>query len=71
VTLAGVVFGGFLAFCIYKWFTDDVYGVNHSSSLRYMLILYGVAIGIYIASRVVRRREGIDLARINSEIPVE
>ena len=71
MTLAGVVFGGFLAFCIYKWFTDDVYGVNHSSSLRYMLILYVVAIGIYIASRVVRRREGIDLARINAEIPVE
>ena len=41
VTLAGVVFGGFLAFCIYKWFTDDVYGVNHSSSLRYMLAFEG------------------------------
>jgi hypothetical protein len=36
-----------------------------------MLILYGIAIGIYVLSRVMRRREGIDLARINSEIPVE
>ena len=43
VTLAGVIFGGFLAFCIYKWFTDDAYGVNHSPSLRYMLVLYAIA----------------------------
>ena len=71
VTLSGVVFGLFLAFCIYKWFTDDAYGVNHSPSLRYMLVLYAIAIGIYVLSRVLRRREGIDLARINAEIPVE
>jgi amino acid transporter len=71
VTLAGVIFGGFLAFCIYKWFTDDAYGVNHSPSLRYMLVLYAIAIGIYVFSRVMRRREGIDLTRINAEIPVE
>ena len=36
-----------------------------------MLVLYAIAIGIYVLSRVLRRREGIDLARINAEIPVE
>ena len=71
VTVSGVVFGGFLAFCLYKWFFDGAYFVNNFDSKLYMLALYVVALVIYIASRVVRRREGIDLAMINSEIPVE
>ena len=36
-----------------------------------MLGLYVLAIVVYVVSRVVRRREGIDLDRINAEIPVE
>jgi hypothetical protein len=36
-----------------------------------MVALYVVALVIYLISRVVRRREGIDLGMINSEIPVE
>ena len=36
-----------------------------------MLALYVLALVVYVISRVMRRREGIDLARINSEIPVE
>ena len=49
----------------------DAYGINHRNSLIYMLVLYAVALAIYVASRIVRRREGIDLGMINSEIPVE
>ena len=71
VTLAGLVFGGFLAFCIFKWFFDDAYFVNNYDSKLYMLALYVLALVVYAASRIMRRREGIDLARINSEIPVE
>ena len=32
---------------------------------------YLVAIAIYVVARVVRKRQGIDLARIHQEIPVE
>jgi len=71
VTLAGLVFGGFLLFCLYKWFFDDAYFVNNFDSKIYMLALYVLALVVYVASRLMRRREGIDLARINSEIPVE
>ena len=71
VTLSGVVFGAFLLFCGYKWFFDSAYGVNHRASLYYMAVLYVIAIAIYVISRVARAREGIDLAKINSEIPVE
>ncbi len=71
ITLSGVIFMGFLLFCIYKWLFDNAYFVNDSTSLRYMLALYVVAIAIYVGSRIVRRREGIDLDKINSQIPVE
>jgi len=71
VTLSGVVFGGFLVFCLYKWFFDDAYFVNNFNSKIYMLALYVLALVIYVASRMMRRREGIDLTRINAEIPVE
>jgi amino acid transporter len=71
VSISGVVFGGFLAYCGYKWFFTDAYGVNHTSSLRYMALLYVIAIVIYVVSRIVRRREGIDLGMVNSQIPVE
>ncbi len=71
ITIAGLVFGGFLGFLLYEWFTNSLYAVNNRSSLAYMGILYVTAIAIYIAARIVRRREGIDLAAINEEIPVE
>jgi amino acid transporter len=71
VTISGVIFGGFLVFCLYEWLKSDIYGVNNHSSLYYMGVLYVVAIVIYVISRIVRRNEGIDLAKINSEIPVQ
>ena len=71
VTVVGVIFGGFLAYCGYKWFFTSAYGVNHTNSLYYMGVLYLIAIAIYVISRVVRRSEGIDLAKINAQIPVE
>jgi hypothetical protein len=33
--------------------------------------LYGVAIAIYVASRIVRKRQGMDLKMVYNEIPVE
>jgi basic amino acid/polyamine antiporter, APA family len=71
VTLSGVVFLGFLVFCLYKWLFDDIYFVNNSTSLKYMAGLYVLAIVIYVGSRIMRQREGIDLDKINAEIPVE
>ncbi|MDX6533941.1 MAG: hypothetical protein QOF68_1685 [Gaiellales bacterium] len=71
ITLSGVVFLGFLLFCLYKWLFDDIYFVNNSTSLKYMAGLYVLAAVIYVGSRIMRKREGIDLDRINAEIPVE
>lgn len=71
VTVAAVGFLLLLGFCLYKWITDDVYGLNDSSSMIYMGILYLVAFAIYAGSRLVRKRQGIDMAMVHKEIPVE
>ena len=61
----------FLVFCLYKWLTDDPYGVNNGQSLIYMLILYVVALVLYVGFRLLRRAQGMDLAMVYDEIPEE
>ncbi|MDP8946673.1 MAG: hypothetical protein M3N09_01045 [Actinomycetota bacterium] len=71
VTVAAVAFAVFLVFCLIKWMTDATYGVNNGQSLIYMLILYGVALGLYVGFRRYRRAQGMDLNMVYSEIPEE
>jgi amino acid transporter len=71
ITAAAVLFLAYLGFCIYKWLSDGVYGSNNHGSLIYMGCLYGVALAIYIISRIVRRRQGMNLGMVYKEIPVE
>jgi APA family basic amino acid/polyamine antiporter len=71
ITFAALLFAVILVFALVKWFSDSAYGVNHGSSLIYMACLYAVAIAIYAISRVVRRRQGMDLSMVYGEIPVE
>ena len=71
ITLAASLFLAFLGFCIYKWLQDGVYGSNNHDSLIYMGCLYGVALAIYVGSRIVRRRQGMDLSMVYEEIPAE
>jgi APA family basic amino acid/polyamine antiporter len=71
VPLAGWVTIGLLGFNLYEWLTNASYGVNNRDSLYYMGAMYVLAIVLYIAARIIRRRQGIDLGLINKEIPVE
>src|ERR671918_741268 len=71
ITVTAVGFLVILVFCLVKWVTDDVYGLNDSGSLIYMGCLYVVAFGIYLASRLLRKRQGIDMAMVHKEIPAE
>jgi basic amino acid/polyamine antiporter, APA family len=71
VPVAGVVTIGLLGFNLYEWLTNDNYFVNGHASLIYMGAMYVLAIVIYLVSRLVRRRQGVDLGLINKEIPVE
>ena len=71
ITFAAILFAALLIFALVKWFSDAAYGVNHTSSLIYMAGLYVLAIVIYFASKLVRRRQGMDLGLVYGEIPVE
>jgi len=65
------LFIAFLVFCLVKWLQDSRYGVNNNSSLIYMGAMYVLGIAIYVGSKIVRRRQGMDLGMVYGEIPVE
>jgi amino acid transporter len=71
ISICGFITAVFLGFNLWKWFQDDLYAVNNRDSLVFMGIMYGLAIVIYVAARIYRRRQGIDLRAVHEEIPVE
>ena len=71
ITVTGVVTASFLGFNLWKWFKDDLYAVNNKDSLVFMGIMYALAFVMYVAARVYRKSQGIDLKAIYEEIPVE
>ena len=71
VPVAGVVTIALLVFNLYEWLSNDLYFVNKPASLVYMGSMYVLAIVIFVAARIIRNRQGIDLSLINKEIPVE
>jgi amino acid transporter len=71
ITFAAIIFAVILGYALVKWFSDSRYLVNKGSSLIYMGCLYLVAIAIYAISRIVRKRQGMDLGMVYGEIPAE
>jgi APA family basic amino acid/polyamine antiporter len=71
VPAAGVITIGLLGYDLYEWLSKSGYGVNNHKSLYYMGGMYVLALVLYVLARVIRKRQGIDLALINKEIPVE
>ena len=69
ITVAASAFGLFLAFCLYQWVTNDVYGINDPQSFIYLGAMYALALLIYVVSRIVRRAQGMDLKMVYDEIP--
>ena len=75
ITAAGLIFGGFLVFLLYQWIFDPnaLYGIGikNTSSIIYMLSMYVLAEIIYFGFKAYRKRGGIDLDKVQAEIPVE
>ncbi|HXF86699.1 MAG TPA: APC family permease [Anaerolineales bacterium] len=75
ITVAGVIFGGFLLFLLYEWLIDPngLYGIGYknTSSVIYMLVNYLLAAVIYYGFKSYRKSKGIDLDKVQAEIPVE
>ena len=81
ITVAGVIFGLFLTFLLVEWLFDPwlngfepgYYGISllNRNSVFFMLANYALAAAIYFGFKSARRREGIDLDKVQAEIPVE
>lgn len=75
ISVAGVIFGGFLVYLLYAWLIDPnrLYniGLMNTSSVIFITVLYLVAAGIYMGFKLYRKRIGIDIDKVHQEIPVE
>ncbi len=75
ISVAGVIFGGFLVYLLYQWIIDPngLYGIGikNTSSVYYMLGNYVLAAIIYFGFKSYRKSKGIDLNKVQAEIPVE
>jgi basic amino acid/polyamine antiporter, APA family len=73
VSGAGLITSIILAWTIYLWFSDPLYGigVGNADSIKFLAALYGIGAIVYVVARVYRRSQGVDLDAIHSEIPAE
>jgi hypothetical protein len=79
ITVAGVIFGGFLTFLLVEWLFDPwlngtpLYGISLQNipSVIYMVVMYGLAAGIYYGFKAYRKKTGIDIEKVHQEIPSE
>jgi len=83
ITIAGVIFGGFLLFLLVEWFFDPwlnpafapagLYGISlaNTNSIIFLLACYATAAALYYGFKARRKTEGIDLDKVTAEIPVE
>jgi APA family basic amino acid/polyamine antiporter len=84
VTMAGLIFLGFLDWLLIKWFWDPnvlpealpavgtyAIGWSNVNSMIFMLFNYVLAAAIYFGFSAYRRRQGIQIEKVYKEIPVE
>jgi hypothetical protein len=84
VTLAGLIFLGFLDWLLVVWFWDPnvlpealpaigtyAIGWSNVSSMIFMFINYLLAAAIYFGFSYYRRKQGIQIEKVYKEIPVE
>lgn len=73
ITIASLIISVILAYTIYLWLTDALYGigVGNTNSIIFLGVLYGLAAIVYVAARLYRRSQGVDLDAIHAEIPAE
>jgi amino acid transporter len=73
ISLAGAITTIFLAWVMFQWLTNALYGigVGNAQSIIFLGILYGAAALVYVVARFYRRSQGVDLDAIHAEIPAE
>jgi APA family basic amino acid/polyamine antiporter len=83
ITVAGVIFAGFLGFLLVEWMFDPwlnsggegagLYGISfkNTNSIVFLGACYISAAAIYYGFKARRKSEGIDLDKVQAEIPAE
>ena len=73
ISISGAITTVFLGWITYQWLSNALYGigVGNATSVKFLAVVYGLAAVVYIAARLVRRAQGIDLDAIHAEIPAE
>jgi amino acid transporter len=83
ISVAGVIFGGFLAFLLVEWMFDPwlntggegagLYGISfkNTNSIIFLVVTYGLSAIIYYGFKSYRKKSGIDMDKVQTEIPVE
>ena len=73
ISVCSLIISLILAYVIYLWLSDPLYGigVGNANSIIFLGVLYGLAAVLYVAARLYRRSQGVDLDAIHAEIPAE
>jgi len=71
ITVCGLVFDVYAGYSLYAVLAKSEFGANGWKGLVVVGAIWALGIGIYVAARLVRRREGIDLSMSYKELPVE
>ena len=76
LSIAGIIGSGYLAYLAYEAATNPLFGFMTTSgvnliTLVFVIAAYVFAIGVFTASWLVRKNEGIDLTLVFKEIPPE
>ncbi|MBI5945611.1 MAG: APC family permease [Chloroflexi bacterium] len=83
ITVAGAIFAAFLGFLLVEWMFDPwlntggegagLYGISfkNTNSIIFLLVCYGLSAAIYYGFKSYRKKGGIDLDKVQAEIPVE
>ncbi len=83
ISVAGVIFAGFLGFLLVEWMFDPwlntggegggLYGISfkNTNSIAYLFICYALSASIYYGFKSYRKKGGIDIDKVQTEIPVE
>jgi APA family basic amino acid/polyamine antiporter len=73
ISIAGAVTTVVLAWVIYEWLSNSLYGigVGNTSSIVFLAALYAAAAVLYLLARLYRRSQGVNLDAVHAEIPAE
>ena len=73
ITVASLIITVILAYVIYLWLSDPLYGigVGNTNSIIFLGVLYGLAAIVYVVARLYRKSQGVDLDAIHAEIPAD